>query len=97
MDKTIKIHIDAIAEHLKGTKNSFLFLVSDGDSQHIAKNCEDHNTAALMVNYIDSTPGVDTAFSNYVLNQAHENGSPLLDLLDEKMEEKEIIIQGDHE
>ncbi|HCM34152.1 hypothetical protein [Chryseobacterium sp.] len=94
MNETIKTHLDAIAEELKGTPNSFLFLLSDKDDVHAVKNCPDHNAAALMFIYIDSTESIDTAFSTYVLNMAAEvenDKSAFKDRLSEKMDEKQSI------
>lgn len=93
MDPIIKEHLDAIAEYLKGTKNSFLFLMADDTgAQHIVKNCADHNAAALMVNYIDATPEVDTAFSNYVFNLLPENQqNSIQQQLEETMEKREDL------
>lgn len=96
MNETIKKYLDAIAEELKGTPNSFLFLMSDNEDVHAVKNCPDHNAAGLMFIYIDSTEAVDTAFSNYVLNVAaeldEESGKNFQERLSEKIEEKGIVV-----
>ncbi|ROH98381.1 hypothetical protein EGI16_21335 [Chryseobacterium sp. G0240] len=101
MNETIKKHLDAIAEELKGTPNSFLFLMSDKDDVHAVKNCPDHNAAGLMFIYIDSTEEIDTAFSNYVLNIADEladdAGKNFQERLAEKIEEKGIVALGELE
>lgn len=84
MDKTIRQHLDAIADQLKGTKTSFLFLMTErNDKQHIVKNCLDHNAAALMLNYIESTPEVHDAFTSYVMNLQTSENTP--ELTDESM------------
>ncbi|WP_123838394.1 hypothetical protein [Chryseobacterium oncorhynchi] len=92
MNETIKMHLDGIAEELKGTPNSFLFLLSDKDDVHAVKNCPDHNAAALMFIYIDSTESIDTAFSTYVLNMAAELGEQpeksFQERLSDRMDEK---------
>lgn len=96
MNEIIKKHLDAIAEELKGTPNSFLFLMSDKNDVHAVKNCPDHNAAGLMFIYIDSTEEIDTAFSNYVLNVAaelgDEAGNSFQERLAEKIEEKGITV-----
>lgn len=93
MDEQIKQHLDAIADQLKGTKHSFLFLMADGDNQHAVKNCTPENQAVLMINYIEGSPDVDTAFSNCVFQlQAAEadNQKPTFqERLSEKLEERE--------
>lgn len=97
MNEIIKKHIDAIAEELKGTPNSFLFLLSDKDDVYAVKNCPDHNAAGLMFIYIDSNESIDTAFSNYVLNVAAEleadsDSKTFQQRLSDKIEEKGIVV-----
>lgn len=91
MDETIKMHLDAISEKLKGTKHSFLFLMADGDHQHAVKNCTPEDQAVLMINYIERIPDIDTAFSNCVfqLQAAEADGQKptFQDRLSEKLNE----------
>ena len=94
MDEKIKQHLDAIADQLKGTKHSFLFLMADGDHQHAVKNCTPENQAVLMINYIERSPDIDTAFSNCVfqLQAAEADGQEptFQERLTDKMEEKRM-------
>lgn len=94
MNQTIKTHLDAIADQLKGTKHSFLFLMADGDQQHAVKNCDPKNQAALMVNYIESTPDIDEAFTNCVmqLQEAYDGKKSFQERLSDKIEEKGITV-----
>lgn len=93
MDEQIKQHLDAIADQLKGTKHSFIFLMADGDHFHAVKNCTPENQAVLMINYIERSPDVDTAFSNCVfqLNAAEADGQKptFQERLSDKLEERE--------
>lgn len=92
MNEEIKKHLDAIAEHLKGTKHSFLFLMVDGDKQHVVKNCSAHDSAALMVNCLEATPDIEASFTAIVMNlQATENEEKTFqERLSEKLDEKEM-------
>ena len=67
MDETVKLHLDAIADHLKGTKHAFLFLMNNEETTAVCKNCSESDTAALMLNYIEGTPTVYQAFTNHVI------------------------------
>jgi len=93
MDEIIKEHLDAIAEHLNGTKNSFLFLLEDESGMlHGSQNCMIEKSAVLVFNYIDGTPAVDTAFSNLVLSlQTPEQKKSFKERLAEKMEQREDL------
>ncbi|MEG0760780.1 hypothetical protein [Chryseobacterium sp.] len=95
MDPIIKDHLESIAKHLEGTNYSFLFMMADENlKQDIVKNCSDENAAALMVNYIDKTPEVDTAFSTYVLSmQTPEEQQSFKERLAKKMENRENSIK----
>lgn len=94
MDKTVKEHLDAIAEHVKDKKQPFVFLMGIDEGVFSCKNCGPYHQANLMINYIEANEEVENNFTNAIMAimEADEAANSLKEKLEEKLDEKGIII-----
>lgn len=72
MDETIKTHLDAIGEHLKGKPNAFLFLMSspkeDGEGFNISvsRNGDPSHAAGLVYTFLEGNAEVSECFTGII-------------------------------